>query len=61
MRYRKAGFLFRLGYCPQTNLLVDFDKQRAIAAFQYHAVQLAAMQKNTAVQGVKREKTGPTK
>ena len=61
MRYCNAWFLFQPRYCSQTNLLVDFDKQRAIAAFQYHAVQLAAMQKNAAVHGVKREKTGPTK
>jgi hypothetical protein len=53
MRHRNAWFLFRLRYCSQPHLLVDFDKQRAIAAFQYHAVQLAAMQKNAAVQGVK--------
>ena len=61
MRYRNAWFLFRLRYCSQTNLLVDFDEQRAIAAFQYQAIQFAAMQENAPVQGVKREKIWPPK
>ena len=61
MRYRNAWFLLRLRYCSQTNLLVDSDKQVSIAAFQHHAVQLAAMQENFAVHRLKREKIWPPK